>query len=171
ITALYNSGSVTGICVVGEATDSAGVSQSVFAAGGDIYATGSGFPPNTFITLYVVPAQTWTDGMPIPPDISSDGVNTVQTDAQGNLGPTLVWPNAPVGQYDLVFDNSNGQYDEGTDIIVGLTQIGFTIGGGSIIGGVNIPTNKVAIIAPYLLTVLGLLSLAVIAISIRKRKH
>ncbi|MFC1507405.1 LamG domain-containing protein [Thermoproteota archaeon] len=171
ITALYNSGSGTGICVVGEATDSAGVSQSVFAAGGDIYATGSGFPPNTLITLYVVPAQTWTDGMPIPPDISGDGVNTVQTDAQGNLGPTLVWPNAQIGQYDLVFDNSNGQYDEGTDIVVGLTGTGFTVGSGSIIGGVHITTNKVGIMAPYLLTVLGLLSLAVIAISIRKRKH
>lgn len=171
ITALYNSGLGTGICIVGEATDSAGVSQSVFAAGGAIYATGSGFPPNTFITLYVVPAQTWTDGMPIPPDISSDGVNTVQTDAQGNLGPTLVWPNAQVGQYDLVFDDSNGQYDKGIDIVVGLTQTGFTVGSGSIIGGVNITTNKVDIIAPYLLTMLGLLSLAVIAISIRKRKR
>jgi hypothetical protein len=171
ITTLYNSGSGTGLCIVGEATDSAGVSQSVFAAGGDIYATGSGFPPNTLITLYVVQAQTWTDGIPIPPDISSDGVNTVQTDAQGNLGPTLVWPNAQGGQYDLVFDNSNSQYDEGTDIVVGLTGTGFTVGSGSIIGGVHITTNKVGIMAPYLLTVLGLLSLAVIAISIRKRKH
>ena len=153
---------------MGEATDSTGVSQSVFAAGGDIYATGNGFPPNTFITLYVVPAQTWTDGMPIPPERARA---TVQTDAQGNLGPTLVWPNAQVGQYDLVFDDSNGQYDEGIDIVVGLTQTGFTVGSGSIIGGVHITANKVGILAPYLLTTLGLLSIAVIAISIRKRKH
>jgi hypothetical protein len=171
ITTLYNSGLGTGICIVGEATDSAGVSQSVFAAGADIYATGSGFPPNKIIDLYIVPDQTWTDGTPIPSDISSDGVNTVQTDAQGALGPILVWPNAPVGLYDLVFDDPNGLYDEDTDIVVGLSQTGFTVGSGSIIGGVNIPTNKVAIIAPYLLTMLGLLSLAVIAISIRKRRH
>jgi hypothetical protein len=128
------------------------------------------------VDLYIVPAQTWTDGMPIPPDISSDGVNTVQTDAQGNLGPTLIWPSALIGQYDLVFDDPNGQYDEGIDIVVGLTQTGFTVGGGNsaranIIGGVYITTNKVDIIAPYLLTMLGLLSLAVIAISIRKRRH
>jgi hypothetical protein len=172
IQTLYNSGSGTGICIVGEATDSTGVSQSVFALGADIYATGSGFPPNTLINLYVVPAQTWTAGMTIPVDISSDGLNTVQTDAQGNIGPTLVWPNALIGQYDLVFDNQNGQYDEGIDIIVGLTQTGFTVGNPSgIIGGVNITTNKVDIMAPYILTMLGLFALAVIAISIRIRKR
>jgi hypothetical protein len=172
ITALYNSGLGTGICVVGEATDSSGVSQSVFALGADIYATGSGFPPNTLINLYVVPAQTWSDGMPIPVDISSDGLNTVQTDAQGNIPPTLVWPNAQIGQYDLIFDNTNGQYDEGIDIIVGLTQAGFTVGNPSgIIGGVSITTNKVDIMAPYILTIMGLFALAVIAISIRIRKR
>ncbi|OGD52916.1 hypothetical protein A3K80_03055 [Candidatus Bathyarchaeota archaeon RBG_13_38_9] len=73
--------------------------------------------------------------------------------------------------YGLVFDDPNGIYDEETDIVVGLTQTGFTVGSGNIIGDVNITTNKVDIIAPYLLTMLGLLSLAVIAISIRKRKH
>jgi len=172
ITALYNSGLGTGICVVGEATDSAGVSQSVFALGADIYATGSGFAPNTLVNLYVVPAQIWSDGMSIPVDISSDGINAVQTDAQGNLGPTLVWSNAQIGQYDLVFDDQNGQYDEGIDIIVGLTQTGFTVGDPTgIIGGVNITTNKVDIMAPYILTMLGLFALAVIAISIRKRKN
>ncbi|WP_455283292.1 LamG domain-containing protein, partial [[Eubacterium] cellulosolvens] len=172
ITTLYNSGLGTGICVVGEATDSSGVSQSVFALGADIYATGSGFPPNTLINLHVVPAQTWSDGMPIPVDISSDGLNTVQTDAQGNIPPTLVWPNAQIGQYDLIFDNTNGQYDEGIDIIVGLTQAGFTVGNPSgIIGGVSITTNKVDIMAPYILTILGLFALAVIAISIRIRKR
>ena len=87
----------TGICIVGEATDSQGVGLSVFSAGADVYATGSGFPPNKDVDLYIVPAQTWTDGMPIPSDVSSDGVNTVQTDAQGNFGPTLVWPNAQIG--------------------------------------------------------------------------
>ncbi|PXF61148.1 MAG: hypothetical protein C4B59_06215 [Candidatus Methanogaster sp.] len=80
-----------------------------------MYAAGSGFTPGTNADIYVVPDQDWSDGDPIPSDITG-AVETVPV-VNGDVGPVLVWhaPLAP-GHYDIVIDaNQNGVYDASTD--------------------------------------------------------
>ena len=61
------------------------------------------FPHKTFLLyltstnldVYVVRDIHWSDGYTIPADVSSDGMNTVPTDVNGDLEPANVWP-API---------------------------------------------------------------------------
>ena len=82
----------------------------------DVYAIGGGFEPLDWINISVVQDMDWMDGDPILADVSSDGVNTVQADANGSVF-ALVWPQPlTVGDYDIVFDaDQNGTYDFWTD--------------------------------------------------------
>ncbi|MCK4368959.1 MAG: PKD domain-containing protein [Dehalococcoidales bacterium] len=116
--------------VRGEAgsTDEAGVARDVFTVTDDVYATGSGFPPNTDINVYVIADLAWSDGDPIPADVG-DGMNTITTDDNGNCGPDVVWQ-APLtpGAYDLVFDvNQNGVYNFIGDYIDDPNHPGFVV--------------------------------------------
>ncbi len=119
------------VAPTGEPTDEGGGAKDVFATEEDVYCTGSGFPPNTDVDVYIVGDLAWTDGMVIPPDVSSDGMNTVPTDAAGDITPTEVWP-APLtpGEYDMVFDaNRNGIYDVGIDVVDNPAHPGFVVTG------------------------------------------
>jgi hypothetical protein len=103
---------------------------------------GSCIPASTNVDIYIVENLTWTNGMSIPSDVSSDGMNTVAADGDGNLGPAIVWP-APLtgGEYDIVLDaNQNGTYDAGIDQVDDPNHPGFIVctdndGDGYYVGG------------------------------------
>ncbi len=112
-----------------KSTDEVGVGKDEYTTDEAVYGTGSGFSAFSFVDVYIVGDLAWTDGMAIPPDVSSDGMNTVPTDAAGNLGSTNVWP-PPLtpGEYDMVFDaNRNGVYDAAIDVVDHPAHPGFTV--------------------------------------------
>jgi hypothetical protein len=81
------------------------------------------------VNIYIVGDRTWTNGMAIPSDVSSDGVNTLHTTGAGSLGPANVWP-PPLtdGGYDIVLDvNQNGIYNAGIDAVDNPNHPGFTV--------------------------------------------
>jgi len=137
----------------GKSTDEARVGKDVYAVWDDVYATGTGFQPNTDIDVYVVDDLAWSDGDPIPADVG-DGMNTVTTDDDGNFGPTLVWE-APLtsGEYDIVFDaDQDGVYDAIGDFVDHPDHPGFTVllPPPNPVGGEAYSANKLAILAPWI---------------------
>ncbi len=155
----------------GESTDSVGFGQDTYTTSEAVFATGSGFVPNTYVDVYIVGDLAWADGMAIPPDVSSDGVDTVLTDAVGNLGPALVWlPPLTPGQYDLVFDaNQNGLYDAAIDVVDDPNHPGFVVEEPLPIGGIVVAVNKVKLLAPWL-GLAGLASLAALTVALVRRR-
>ena len=153
-----------------ESTDGVGVGKDTYTTGEPVYATGSGFSAFSFVDVYIVGDLAWTDGMAIPPDVSSDGMNAVPTDAVGNLGPANVWP-PPLtpGEYDVVFDaNRDGTYDVGTDIVDDPNHPGFTVG--YPIGGIVVPVNRLELLAPWL-GLAALASLAALTVALVRRRR
>jgi len=109
-------------------SDSAGALREEFCQTEDVYATGTGFPPNTDVDVYVVEDRKWSDDDAIPDDVG-DGMDTVTTDGDGDLGPTVVWekPLEP-GEYDIVFDvNQNGVYNALVDYVDDPNHPGFEV--------------------------------------------
>jgi len=132
----------------GGATDADGITKDVYAVWDDVYATGTGFQPNTAIHIYIVGDLAWSDGDPIPADVG-DGMDTVTTDDDGNFGPTLVWeaPLSP-GEYDIVFDaDRDGVYDAIGDFVDHPDHPGFTVllPPPNPVGGEAYPVNKLGI--------------------------
>jgi len=97
----------------------------------------------------------------------------VITDASGNIGKTLVWPQQTiVGEYDIIFDvNPNGQYNAG-DYVDHPNHPGFSISsfdtGSVAVGGFYIPVNSLAVLLPYL-TLISLACLVSTIIVTRKK--
>ena len=105
-----------------------GVGQDLYRTDETVYATGTGFPTNTDVDVYIVGDLAWTDGDGIPADVSGF-VETVTTTGDGDLGPANVWP-PPLtpGEYDMVFDvNRNGAYDAGIDVVDDPNHPGFVV--------------------------------------------
>ena len=155
----------------GESTDSVGVGRKTYTTEEIVYATGSGFPANTDVDVYIVGDDAWTDGMVIPPDVSTDGMNTVPTDGTGDLvGPANVWP-PPLtpGEYDMVFDvNQNGVYNAGVDVVDDPNHPGFVVQSEPV-GGIAVPVNRLGLLAPWL-GLVGLAGLAALTVAlVRKR--
>jgi hypothetical protein len=134
----------------GESTDSSGNPQNEFTTSETVYASGAHFSNYTYVDIYVVEDREWTDGDPIPADVSG-GAETVETDADGNLLVTAVWaPTLVVGEYDLVIDaNRNGYYDAGVDAVDDPNHPGFVVTSAAV-GGTAYPINKLAILAPWI---------------------
>ena len=93
--------------------DSAGTQKDTFNPSETIYAYGTGFSPNTPLTIYVVIHQdVWTTGDSLT-DINHSPTSAT-TDATGNLQKTSVWIQASPGLYDIIVDaNNNVQFDAG----------------------------------------------------------
>ena len=125
----------------GEPTDVVGVGKDQYRIAQTVYATGSGFVPNTSVDVYIIPDLKWTDGMAIPPDVSSDGVNTLTTNLAGDLGPAIVWPSPLVpGDYDVV-----------TDLVDDPNHPGFVVVEDHLpVGGIAVPVNRLGLVAPWL---------------------
>jgi hypothetical protein len=156
----------------GEATDSAGVGKDTYTTGEVVYATGSGFAPNTYVNVHIVGDLAWSDGMAIPPDVSPDRIDTVLTDPAGNLGPTPVWmPPLTVGEYDMVFDaNRNGVYDVLIDVVDHPAHPGFVIQEPVPVGGVLVSVNRWELLAPWL-GLAALISLAALGVVLMRRRR
>jgi hypothetical protein len=152
----------------GESTDSEGTSQDVYFEHETVYATGSGFPPDTYVDVHVVTDTAWTDGLGILPDVSGF-VETVLTDGEGNLGPAAVWPaRTTVGEYDIVFDvNRNGQFDRGVDAVDDPNHPGFVVLP-SPIGGEVAPAASVRLLLP--LVGLVVTALATVGVVLGRRR-
>jgi hypothetical protein len=151
----------------GKSTDSSGNPQNEFTTSETVYASGAYFPAYTYVDIYVVEDREWTDGDPIPADVSG-GVETVETDADGNLLVTAVWaPTLVVGEYDLVIDaNQNGYYNAGIDAVDDPNHPGFVVTGAPV-GGTAYPVNKLAILAPWI--ALAVVIAGAVIFSVRRR--
>jgi hypothetical protein len=135
----------------GESTDSGGVGQDLYHTYETVYATGSGFRPNSEVDVHVVEDRAWTDGDPIPDDVSGR-TETVTTKGDGGLGPADVWaPPVTPGEYDIVFDaNRNGQFDAATDAVDDPNHPGFVVQGAQPVGGVVMPVERMELLAPWI---------------------
>jgi hypothetical protein len=109
--------------------DGLGGGKDTYLPDDTVYVGGSCISASTNVDIYIVENLTWTNGMSIPPDVSSDGMNTVATDGGGNLGPAIAWPPALTGgEYDIVLDaNQNGTYDAGIDAVEDPNHPGFIV--------------------------------------------
>jgi len=159
----------------GESSDSVGVGQDTYTTGETVYATGIGFVPNTNVDIYIVGDLAWSDGMAIPPDVSSDGMNTVLTDGAGDFGPVNVWPPPlTVGEFDMVFDaNQNGTYDTIIDAVDDPNHPGFTarVPAPPVpVGGVIVPVDKLGVVASWM-GVVALAGLAALTIALVRRRR
>ena len=102
-----------------ESCDSTGTKKDTFDITESVYATGSGYSPDTTYNIYVVEdVITWTDGMAIPTRVPGT-TTTVTTDADGNITATLIWNGSLIpGNYDIVVDyDGDGTYDQDTDAL------------------------------------------------------
>jgi hypothetical protein len=131
-----------------------GSNKDVYQIDEVVYVTGSCLPASSNVRFYIVGNLSWTDGLAIPSDVSSDGMNTLLTNSAGNLGTTSLWQ-APLtpGEYDIVADvNQNGYYDAGIDYVDHPNHPGFTVVSGSssggAVGGIIFPVNKFLMISP-----------------------
>lgn len=101
-----------------ESCDVGGTRKDRFNSDEVVYVNGTGFLPSTTYNLYVVVDTRWIEGVVLPARIQ-DTIETVVSDASGNIHPTVVWdPPLTMGKYDVVIDtNGNGHYEEGIDAI------------------------------------------------------
>jgi hypothetical protein len=152
-----------------KSTDSSGNPRSEFTTSETVYASGAYFPAYTDVDIYIVEDREWTDGDPIPADISG-GVETVQTDADGNLPVTAVWaPTLVVGEYDLVIDaNQNGYYNAGIDAVDDPNHPGFVVTGAPV-GGTAYPINKLIILLPWM-ALAAAITTGIVILARRRRK-
>ncbi len=104
---------------------SQGVGTRVFAPGQSVFAFGRGLAPGSAIDLYVIVHARLADGSLLS-DVSTDGVNTLQTDGSGNFAPALLWNAIPsCGEFNMIGDvNRNGLFDTSVDRVDRL-GIGF----------------------------------------------
>jgi hypothetical protein len=112
-----------------KSTNAQGSNKDSYTTNDAVYITGSNLPANSNVHIYIVGNRTWTDGMAIPSDVSSDGRNILQTTGTGSLGPANVWPSPlTIGEYDIVLDvNRNGVYNAGIDAVDDPNHPGFTV--------------------------------------------
>jgi len=112
-----------------KSTNAQGSNKDSYTTNDAVYITGSHLPANTNVNIYIVGNRTWTNGMAIPSDVSSDGRNTLQTTGTGSLGPANVWPPPlTIGEYDIVLDvNQNGVYNACIDAVDDPNHPGFTV--------------------------------------------
>jgi hypothetical protein len=143
----------------GNAADDTLVIKDVYTIMEPVYAIGHNFPPNKYVDIYIVtPVRTWTDG-DIIADYAIIGPVNATTDANGSIGidPTvLMWEYPDPGEYQLVFDDPNGVFDQGFDIADFFEVIG-------IAAPVLSPIGIVALV--------GLLSIIATSTLVRRKKR
>lgn len=92
--------------------------QNHFRTSDDVFARGENLPPLTNVDIYVVPNRKWKRGDPIGSDVSTDGVETVQTDSEGDFPCENIW-DSPLtrGRFDIVVDaNQDGTLNNDDDV-------------------------------------------------------
>lgn len=154
---------VSAPCPEGDATDELGDVVEVYTTEETVYATGSGFRPNSTVDVYIVSDRAWANG-----DYVSDYFifmvrKNVPTDEYGNIVPTEIWPNPNPGEYDMFFDaNQNGIYEVGVDAVDHPNHPGFIV---------QATGARVPVVTPLgLLALIGLLSIIATRRLIRKKR-
>jgi hypothetical protein len=112
-------------------TDAGGIFDAGFFFGESVYAKGSGFPPTTYVAVYVTEDNLdWAFNDPLI-DISG-GAEVVQTTALGNIPVTNIWPTVDpdyAGVYDIIVDtDQNGILNLG-DALFNSRTAGITLQG------------------------------------------
>jgi len=148
-------------CPSGDATDSTGFVKDEYFTSEVVYATGSGFAPNTLVDIYIVDDYAWTGGEKITDYHVYKSLKDVPTDAAGNITAVEIWPHPYPGEYDMIFDaNQNEIYDVGVDVVDHPSHPGFTV------------FASVPALTPIgLLALVGLLSLVATSTIVRRRKE
>jgi hypothetical protein len=150
---------ITVPCPSGDAADGTPAIKDVFTAGEPVYAVGRNFEPFKDVDIYITRVRTWANGDNITDYKIVGPVNTT-TDANGSIGidpnKVLMWPDPVPGQYHMVFDDPDGDFDVGDDI-----ADWFSVTGGAV--PVVTPLGLVALI--------GLLSIVATSTLLKKRKR
>jgi hypothetical protein len=129
---------------------SGGPDKSTYHPSEDVYVSGTGFPPNSDVDVYVVEDGTWLGGETIA-DYGIMVMETFTTDGGGEITDELLWqhPLEP-GRYDIVFDaGQDGIYDEIPDLVDDPNHPAFTVISAAV-GGTVYPVNKAALLLPWL---------------------
>jgi uncharacterized repeat protein (TIGR01451 family) len=144
----------------GDATDSGGAVKDVYTTGETVYATGSGFTPNSQVDIYIVDDYKWIGGEDINNFHVYKSKLNVPTDTNGTIVPTAIWPNPIPGEYDMFFDaNQNGINDLEFDVLDNPHDPGLTVIG-----------EAPALTPLGLLALVGLLGIIAIRTMVRKKR-
>ncbi len=109
-------------------TNFKGETENKFKTDESVYIEGGNFKPSTNVDVYVTNNRKWVKGDQLS-DVSTDGIETVQTTSKGNIPKTMVW-GAPIveGKYDIVVDaNQDGTFNEGDAIDGKSADPGFKV--------------------------------------------
>ena len=149
---------ITVPCPSGDAADGTPAVKDVFTVGEPIYALARNFAPNKSVNIYITPVRTWANG-DIIADYKIVGPMPAQADAEGNIGinpRVLMWPDPVPGEYHMVFDDPDGDFDVGDDLADWF----------SVTGGAAAP-----VITPLgIVALIGLLSIVATSTLLKKRK-
>ncbi|OQX21678.1 MAG: hypothetical protein BWK75_02640 [Candidatus Altiarchaeales archaeon A3] len=107
-------------------SDSSGNNRYIFWPDEPVYVTGTLFPANTLIDIYIMQDRNeWFNGDNLTNYFGDNSsFETVTTDANGNFSPTVIWP-PRTSQFGALFDiitditwngTRNGKYDYGEQI-------------------------------------------------------
>ncbi len=147
----------------GDATDPDGGTKDVYTTDETVYATGSGFDPDSFVKISITEDKKWTDGTHINSTIFA--TKTVRTNAAGEIASTDVWQDPVPGEYDIVFDaDQDGYYNEGRDVVDHPNHPGFII-----TAPTPIPVPEFSVVG--LLGLVGVLSLVLVGTIMVLRKR
>lgn len=114
--------------------DFKGERENKFKTDESVYVIGRNFDPLTNVDIYVTKNRNWKKGDILSilngtGDVSSDGVETVQTTSKGKIPKTRIW-GAPIveGKFDIVVDaNRDGTFNAGDAVDDGSKKPGFKV--------------------------------------------
>jgi hypothetical protein len=116
----------------------------------DATVSGSGFTPNSKVAVYVVEEGKWLGGETIA-DYGIVAQKTFDVDGDGEISGTVWKAPLELGEYDVAFDaDRNGVYDEILDFVDNPNHPGFIVVL-STVGGEVYPTDKAALLLPWLI--------------------
>ncbi|MBI4181696.1 MAG: hypothetical protein HY520_01895, partial [Candidatus Aenigmarchaeota archaeon] len=108
--------------------DNSGLERDVFFTNDTVRAEAAGLPPSAITAFYVVEEGSTGPGAALAD--ASGGAEAAATTPAGG-GSAAVWTQVnddDGGLYDLVADNDgNGMYNDDEDLLVSLTEVGFSI--------------------------------------------
>ena len=103
-------------------SDNTGTEKNVFDLNEDVYCYAGNLPDNDLVNIYVVPNKAWSVGDSIGSDVSG-GVETVSTDASGEIGVTQIWTALlTAGKYDIIVDVNQDGILDANEPVDGLTM-------------------------------------------------
>ena len=127
-----------------------------------VYVVGDGFPANATFTATVTSDTEWVTDTTTLADVTVHNQVQIQTDSNGDFGPTMVWyPPLFPGNYDVFFDVGGDaeEFDDGDAVInpwapgdapTGKNSYGFCVEACPAVGGVTTPVSRIGLAVPFL---------------------